>query len=203
MISFLLKGIIVGLTVSIPVGPVGLMCLDMTVTHGKRAGLSCAYGMVTADILSACIMLFGIGLVYTHILAHAITIKILTGLLFAFLGLMLYLKRNEKKDPPNTATRAGISLSAFLLSVSPATFALMIFLFPALNLTEHTHFFPILAGVAIGSATWCCIILGTGKYIREWLGDRLPKFKTVIGFLFISIGMFAVISSILKAFPLV
>lgn len=198
MLSYLIKGIIVGLTVSIPVGPVGLMCLDMTVTHGKRAGLSCAYGMVTADILSAAIMLFGIGLIYTFIVAHAIAIKIATGILFACLGIILFHKRHEKKNPPNSATRAGLSLSSFLFSVSPATFALMIFLFPALNLTENVHVLPILAGVAIGSTTWCCIILGAGKFIRKLIGNRLAHFKGAIGCLFVAIGLVAVLTSVLK-----
>jgi threonine/homoserine/homoserine lactone efflux protein len=175
------------------------MCLDMTVTHGRKAGLSCAYGMVTADILSAGLMLFGIGLVYTFLLAHALIVKIATGLLFAFLGCMLYAKRNEKQASMDTAGRAGLSLSSFLLSISPATFALLIFLFPALDLTQSGHFFPILTGVAIGSATWCCIILGAGKFIRQWLGGRISRFRTVIGCLFVTIGMGAVISAILKS----
>ena len=199
MLPYLIKGIIVGLTVSIPVGPVGLMCLDMTVTHGKRAGLSCAYGMVTADILSATIMLFGIGLIYTFIVAHAIVIKIATGILFACLGILLYRKRHEnKKSPPNTATRAGLSISSFLFSISPATFALMIFLFPALNLTENVRVLPILAGVAIGSTTWCCIILGAGKFIRKMIGNKLAYFKGAIGCLFVAIGLIAVLTTVLN-----
>ena len=83
MIAYLLKGILIGLTVAIPVGPVGLLCLDMTITHGRRAGLSCSSGMVVADIVSASIMLMSIGVLYAFIVAHEVGIRIGTGLFFA------------------------------------------------------------------------------------------------------------------------
>ena len=196
MFSFLLKGIIIGLTVAIPVGPVGLMCLDMTVTHGKRAGLSCAYGMVTADIFSAAMMSLGVSLVYTFIAAHSLTIRIFTGLLFACLGLMIFIKRRENRQPPDATKRAGLSVSAFLLSVSPATFALMLFLFPALHLTENNSLLPILTGVALGSASWCALILGAGNFIKSRLGHHLPQFRAIVGCLFMAIGLIAVMSTL-------
>ena len=198
MIAYLLKGILIGLTVAIPVGPVGLLCLDMTITHGRRAGLSCSSGMVVADIVSASIMLMSIGVLYAFIVAHEVGIRIGTGLFFAALGVGMYLTRHKKRQPPSNASLAGITLTAFLLSISPATFALMIFLFPALGLTQHYSVPPLLAGVALGSATWCAIILGAGDYIRQILGDKQAKFKGVVGCIFVAMGLVSVACTIFK-----
>ena len=198
MFAYLLKGIVIGLTVAIPVGPVGLMCLDMTVSHGRRAGLSCSSGMVMADILSAGIMLMGIGALYAFITAHENSIRIITGLFFVALGVCLYLTRNNQRRQPTSTTLAGLSLSSFLLSISPATFALMLLLFPALGLTTQFSAPPVLAGVALGSATWCAVILGAGGFIRKLLGDKRAGFRGVIGGIFVGIGLISVIVTITK-----
>ena len=189
---YLLKGFLIGLTVAIPVGPVGLLCLDMTVTHGRKVGLSCSLGMVSADIFSASIMMLGIGLFYSFLSDHANTVNLITGLIFAGLGIALILTRNNHKKMPNTAGMAGLTLSTFLLSISPATFGLMFFLFPALGLTENLQIPNILFGVALGSAVWGATILGAGTLIRRWLGDKISRFRGIVGSVFIAIGMTAV-----------
>ena len=200
MFAYLLKGVLIGLTVAIPVGPMGLLCLDMTVSHGRRTGLSCSMGMVIADIVSASIMLMGIGLLYAVIVAHETSIRIGTGLFFTALGIYIYCTRYKKRPPPSNTSLAGLSLTSFLLSISPATFALMLFLFPALGLTQQYSVLPILIGVALGSATWCSVILGAGHFIRKCLGDKLASFKGVVGWVFIFAGLFSVTVTAIKYF---
>lgn len=197
MLAYMLKGLIIGLTVAIPVGPVGLMCLENTVSRGKKAGLSCASGMVLADIFSASVMLIGIKLFYDTVIEHEVTFKIITGLIFASLGAVLLITRNNPPKKNTGKALAGLSISSFILAVSPATFALMLFLFPTLGLTDHTHPVSIVIGVAIGSAAWCTLILGAGTFIRNCLGNKLPTFKSVVGVIFILFGFIGISASIL------
>lgn len=194
---YLLKGLLIGLAVAVPIGPVGLMCLENTVSCGKKAGLSCASGMVLADIFSASVMLVGIGLFYESILAYEIVFKVVTGLIFSAMGAAILMQRNQVPKYTSNTALAGLSVSSFVLAVSPATFALMLFLFPALGLTEHAHPVPVVLGVAIGSAAWCSLILGAGKFIRSCLGNRLPMFKLVVGIIFILFGIVGMIASVL------
>ncbi len=194
---YLLKGLLIGLAVAVPIGPVGLMCLENTVCRGKKAGLSCASGMVLADIFSASLMLIGIGLFYDTVLAYETTFKVVTGLIFSGLGVALLALRNRESKSVSNSAVAGLSISSFILAISPATFALMLFLFPALGLTDHSHHLPIILGVAMGSAAWCALILGAGKFIRHCLGNRLPMFKLVVGIIFILIGIVGIIASVL------
>lgn len=194
---FLLKGLLIGLAVAVPIGPVGLMCLENTVSRGKKAGLSCASGMVLADIFSATLMLIGIGLFYDTIEAYETAFKIVTGLIFSALGAALLVMRNRPTKSVSSRDVAGLSISSFILAISPATFALMLFLFPALGLTEQARPVPVILGVALGSAAWCALILSAGKFIRNCLGDRLPVFKLVVGILFILCGIVGIIATVL------
>ncbi|GEM_PF-5686189 len=192
MIGFWLKGLIIGLTVAIPVGPVGLFCLDNTVTRGKMAGMSCATGMVLADIFSACIMIVGLNIFYDTLLAHKVLVKVLTSLLFAGMGISIIATRSRERKATNKKQLAALWLTSFILSVSPATFGLMLYLFPALGLIGASHSPLIVTGVAFGSALWCMAILFGGSFIRRCLGQDIKKFKTVVGCVFILFGMIGV-----------
>ncbi|MBR4985893.1 MAG: LysE family transporter [Proteobacteria bacterium] len=195
MISFLLKGMLVGLTVSIPIGPVGLMCLENTVSRGKLAGLSCASGMVLADIVSATLMVIGLSLFYDTILAHQTLFRILTGSAFAILGIAILRAKNDLPAETSNKALAALSASAFLLAISPTTFALMLFLFPALGLTANGHPALIVCGVGLGSALWCLIILRAGAFLRKCLGNNVSKFRLAVGIAFLGIAAIGILSA--------
>ena len=199
MFAYLCKGLIVGLAVAVPIGPVGLLCLENTVTRGRRAGLSCAGGMVTADIFSSCLMLLGFGLFYDTLMAHELVFRLVTGLIFMGMGVVLFVTRHRPVKEASGQALAGLGLSSFLLSVSPATFAMMLFLFPVLELTSGGPSIPVVAGVALGSAVWASVILGAGGFIRSCLGDRLPAFKTVIACLFLFAGLAGILVNLLSS----
>ncbi len=194
MFSCLFKGLVVGLAVAVPIGPVGLLCLENTVTRGRKAGLSCAGGIVAADIFSASVMLLGFAIFYDTLLAQELGFRIVTGLIFMSLGIGILVMRNRAPQPTPKSAMAGLGITSFLLAVSPATFALMLFLFPALELTSDGLSLPTVCGVALGSATWCALILGAGSFIRSCLGTRMAQFKTVVGCIFLCAGLAGILA---------
>ena len=50
-IEFLIKGIIIGLSVSIPLGPIGVMCIQRTLSKGRLSGFVSGMGAASADII--------------------------------------------------------------------------------------------------------------------------------------------------------
>ena len=49
LIGFLLKGMLVGIVIAVPVGPVGVLCIRRTILDGRLAGLFSGIGAATAD----------------------------------------------------------------------------------------------------------------------------------------------------------
>src|SRR5439155_1280834 len=47
LLLFFLKGIVVGIVIAVPVGPVGVMCVRRTVIEGKLAGFVSGLGAAT------------------------------------------------------------------------------------------------------------------------------------------------------------
>jgi len=51
----LIKGIIVGLLASIPLGPIGVLCIQRTINKGRLSGFLSGLGAATADTIFATI----------------------------------------------------------------------------------------------------------------------------------------------------
>ena len=49
-IEILLKGIILGLTVSMPLGPIGIILINRTIKRGWLSGFFSGLGMASADV---------------------------------------------------------------------------------------------------------------------------------------------------------
>src|ERR1700683_5332814 len=60
LISFLLKGMLVGIVIAVPVGPVGILCIRRTILDGRLAGLFSGLGAATADSLFGIVAGFGL-----------------------------------------------------------------------------------------------------------------------------------------------
>ena len=201
MLFTFLKGLLVGLTVALPIGPVGLLCLERTTCRGWRMGLSTILGMNLADIITAFAVLLGVGFITDFATAHGSIFKVIVGAIF--LGVGAYLlhtraKEAEEKREPKDLAYGGVS--AFLLSFSPTTILMMILLFPLLGVGSSSTLPMALLGVAFGSFAWGMGVLFAGKKLKEMLsGDKMTKFRTILGLLFIILGVGSAILAILPS----
>ena len=63
-----LRGILAGLIISAPVGPVNVLCMSRTIAKGRRAGLISGLGAGTADTIYGAIAGFSIQFVIGFLL---------------------------------------------------------------------------------------------------------------------------------------
>ena len=54
------KGFVIGMSIAAPVGPIGILCIQRTLTGGKIHGLITGLGAATADAVYGCIAAFGL-----------------------------------------------------------------------------------------------------------------------------------------------
>ena len=62
----LLQGMIIGLVVAVPFGPLGLLCINRALVMGPWCGLLSGFGVATADALAAGIAALGVSLARVH-----------------------------------------------------------------------------------------------------------------------------------------
>jgi threonine/homoserine/homoserine lactone efflux protein len=49
MLSLFLKGLLIGVAIAAPVGPIGILCIQRTIHNGFRIGLASGLGAALAD----------------------------------------------------------------------------------------------------------------------------------------------------------
>ena len=89
LLGFLLKGMLVGIIIAVPAGPVGVLCVRRTIFHGRLAGFVSGLGAASADAVFGIIA--GFGLTFTFgiwaRLREKSPTRALATLGFAFVGL--------------------------------------------------------------------------------------------------------------------
>ena len=65
--QLVLKGLIIGIIVSAPMGPTGILCLQRTINKGRDYGLVTGAGAATSDLLYAAVTGFGMSFVMDFI----------------------------------------------------------------------------------------------------------------------------------------
>src|SRR4029077_8476508 len=62
-LALLLKGMLVGILIAVPAGPVGVLCIRRTIFHGRLAGFISGVGAASADAVFGIIAGFGLTVV--------------------------------------------------------------------------------------------------------------------------------------------
>lgn len=202
--DFLLRGLIIGVSIAAPVGPIGLLCIQRTVMQGRLSGFVSGLGAATADAVYGSIAGFGIDLVSNFLIDQRMWIHLIGGSLLLLLGIRgLFAKPAEHAAHTKNTVR-GIwwsYLSTFLLTITnPMTILSFVAVFAALGVANSTHEYlsaiVTVVGVFLGSALWWLILTGVAGWLRGkfnkvallWIG-RLSA-AIIIGF-----GIFGIVSS--------
>ena len=136
-IELFIKGLIVGIAIAAPVGPIGLLCIQRALTGGWISGLASGLGAALADTFYGCIAAFGLRLVQDFLFGHRSTIAVIGGLFLCLLGLRIILSKPATIAAGPRKSAAGLAgdlVGTFMLTLAnPMTILSFIAIFAALN----------------------------------------------------------------------
>ncbi len=185
LVLSLLKGLVVGLVVALPVGPAGVFCLDRSILRGPRVGICCGVGMALADTVFAGIAILGLAEVQGFLASHHALLRAITGLALALLGLSMLRARAIPTQRRLPGVFGNVGTTFALTIANPATILVICGLLTALGLgqgcTSVATALPILMGIAIGSLAWAFGIAAVGQSIGHRCGHSLPKLRQLAG----------------------
>ncbi|KRB60147.1 lysine transporter LysE [Rhizobium sp. Root708] len=196
MLLLFLKGALLGVIITAPLGPIGMLCINRTLERGFAAGFSCGFGTAVGDASYALVAVTGIAVFQQTMSAATLPLAIGGGLLLLWLGY-----RGLNHDPIQAADikaggLLGTTLATFLLTVSnPATILSFGALFAGFGLTEETRRFSsavIVGGVFSGSLAWWFFLSGAVSLARRRLPqDFTGKVLRATSYLLIAFGILA------------
>ena len=121
-IVYIFRGMLIGLMVSVPLGPMGVLIIQKTLHKGALSGFIAGMGAACADLFYATVAAFGLGFVINTIQTHELILQIIGGIFLIIVGLKIYfdnpLKQIKAKRRVTKKGLLGDFLSLFFLTAS-------------------------------------------------------------------------------------
>ena len=76
-VVYVFRGILIGLMVSVPLGPMGVLIIQKTLNKGALAGFVAGMGAACADLFYAIVAAFGLGFVINTIKTHELILQLI------------------------------------------------------------------------------------------------------------------------------
>lgn len=205
MIKMLIKGLIIGVIASAPVGPVAVMCVQRTLNGGRGRGIATALGSSCSDLLYAIIAVFSMSMVVSFIEEYKLMLQIIGTIVVFFFGLRIF-----RNNPANNLQKVEESMgyhkdfsSAFILTfTNPMVIFLFIFLFAKFTYVreDNTLLMNILgiAFIMLGATFWWTFIVAIVNHFRGRFNVRgLYIVNRATGIILMAIAPISLIISLL------
>jgi len=163
----IVSGVVIGLVVAVPIGPVNLICIRRTLAFGPLNGFVSGLGAAIGDTVFAIVTGFGLTVIAQLIKGYSSLLELVGGGMLIYFGIHTFISKVEtrlvdkiavKEKGASTLFRAMASTFALTIT-NPATLLGFAALFAGLGGLAGGH--PnllsaafVVIGVAAGSALW-------------------------------------------------
>jgi threonine/homoserine/homoserine lactone efflux protein len=173
--NLLWRGIVTGLAVSIPLGPLGILCIQRTVNKTWKSGIFSGVGIATADTVYAFVAGFSLSIIIDFIRKYELYFKLVG--LFVLVLLGIYIFRSNPTKQLQEYKRRGTShlqdfLTTFFVTLSnPLSVFVFVAIFTSYSIVlQFSHPLEALltiGGIFIGGITWWIFITGLANIFRH------------------------------------
>ena len=199
--SLFLRGWLIGLAIAAPVGPIGLLCIQRTLSQGRLAGLASGLGAATADAVYGFIAAFGLAFISGFLVAQQNLLALVGGLFLCYLAVRTFLAEPAADAAQARGGRMGTAYATtFVLTLTnPVTILSFVAIFAGMGLAAGTGDYVAAAwmvlGVFAGSASWWLLLsFGVGLLRTRMTADVLRWINRGAGLVIGAFGLVAIIS---------
>jgi threonine/homoserine/homoserine lactone efflux protein len=180
-LTLIVKGILIGFLVSIPLGPIGVLVIQRTVNKSRIAGLMSGMGAALSDTLYAIIAGFSLTYIVDFIRQYEVIFQSIGALVVLGLGIHIFFK-NPVADLRRNRLRGNTHLkdiiSTFLVTFSnPLSVFVFLAIFTssgvAVNLEQPYHSFFVILGIFTGAFIWWFSLSGIVSLFRHKISLRI------------------------------
>lgn len=180
MLGLVSKGFLIGVLVSAPMGPIGMLCIQRTLSKGRWHGFITGLGAALSDIIYAALTCLCMGMVVSFVEANQRPLQLLGSIVLALFGVYLFRSnpvRNLRKRKEKKLSFTQDFITAFLFTFSNMLIVLLyIGLFARFGfvLPEHSVWMILagIGGIGIGAIVWWFLITYFISKLRRWFNVR-------------------------------
>ncbi len=196
------RGLLIGVSIAAPVGPIGVICIRHSLLNGWRTGLSAGLGAACADGVYAIAAILGLAVLTKFFAAAALPLHIGGGVLLLYIAFKVFkssaaatdfkqselrsaeLHQSDFKQSEHAGAKPsafGALLQTFFLTITnPMTilsFSAILSAFGVERLSMEALY--VVSGVFVGSAAWW-LFLSAG--VSRFSGMLTPRGMAAINY---------------------
>lgn len=208
-LRFLFEGLLIGILVSLPIGPVGINIVHRTLSRGRRAGFVAALGAMTADLIFSLIAAAGISFIVSFIEEKVVFFRILGGIFVIGIGVKIFLEDPVSAyESPGKDVGIGFVddyLTTMLMVLSnPMTLLAYIAIFAGINYPPDIHFMEgpgvTIMGLVLTAFLWWFFLTYYLDKFRARVRLRfIFWFQRLAGILIILFGLSLIITLVIPS----
>lgn len=209
LLYILPRGLAIGLLISAPMGPIGMLVIQRTLGKGRWPGFFTGVGAAISDLFYCLLTGFCLSFITDFLDAHQLIIQLLGSVVIA--GFAVYLLR---KNPTRSLKAADVKASnfwsdfvtGFFLTVSnPLILFFIVGLFARFNFIqpEYTFCHHIVAYLCIflGALIWWWCITSLVNRLGKRINVRsLKLINRIIGLLLMAMAVFGLVMALQDIF---
>jgi putative LysE/RhtB family amino acid efflux pump len=173
------KGLVLGVTIAAPVGPIGILCIRRTMQFGFATGVAGGLGTAVADALYAVLVALGFATVLSGWLAGNSWVRIFGAMMLLFLAWQAWNSAPGAQEAAvDSKTLGGTFAATFVLTVAnPATILTFLAVFAAFEVdrADLGGAAWLVAGVFLGSLGWWIVLAGAVSALRARIDERVAR----------------------------
>jgi threonine/homoserine/homoserine lactone efflux protein len=205
-----LKGFLVGICASAPMGPIAILVVQKTLSKGQKAGFFTGLGASVVDTIYALIAIFALAFAQSFIHAHENIIYLAGGTILVGIGLSMALsnpfRRRKKAEEKKSNFSSTDFLQAIAMGISNPMAIFVIFaLFGFVGITNDDptswNVAPIILSVSAGTVCYWLFLSWALSHFRDkfslrtilWLSRVMGAIVVIIGLVLVGKGLFNVL----------
>jgi threonine/homoserine/homoserine lactone efflux protein len=174
------EGVLIGLSVAAPIGPMSMLTMRRAIERGFLAGSLSGLGIALADASYATVAAFGLSSLSNLLIAHQQLIRIAGGIALLYIGAsILWSARTPARPSPETLRSAGLGRvvgTMYVLTLSnPTTILSFAAIFGGLGVAlgnNSAESLLLVFSVFLGSMLWWLALCGFLSKIRSRLNSQ-------------------------------
>lgn len=210
MLIDILKGFFIGISASIPLGPIAIMVIQKSLSGGHKAGFITGLGACLVDTLFAVIAIFAWAYAQIFIKEYQEWILLIGGVALILIGLNMTFSNPFRKV--KSSASSGISIKDFIQAVimgitNPGAIVVIftLFAFFGINVdnmgSDRWVVAPIILSVAAGAAFyWFVVSWGLSKFRKKinlrtilWINRITGAIVVIIGIALLGEGIYQLV----------
>ena len=203
--DILIRGMLVGLTVAVPVGPMAVLVIRKVLLWGCHAGMAFGSGIALADATYAAIAAGGFAGIESVVERHAAAIRYIGGMVLIGLGLAIVrsagrFEANQSTGVPWTSRLAEAAKAYGLTLSNPTTILVFLALIAGFGTTfaDARSAIPLfVTGVFVSSfGWWVALSVATSLVGKKVTARSLKRLNVAAGMVIALFGVGAIAATL-------